>query len=77
MATKRSTHKNPGPALFDLEEPISRVVWGCDTLAFLMSNGIAQDSDMAVWALDKLREDAKAVQALFCRMVKEITPHKN
>jgi len=77
MAAKHPTHKNPEPTFFDLEEPISRVVWGCDTLAFLMSNGISQDSDMAIWALDKLREDAKAAQALFCRIVKETKPHKN
>lgn len=77
MATKHSTKTDPKLGFLDLEEPISRVVWGCDALAFLLSNGIAQDSDMAIWALDKLREDAKAAQALFCQIVKETRSHKN
>lgn len=70
-------HSTPKLDFFDLEEPISRMVWGCDTLAFLLSNGITQDSDMAVWALDKLREDATAVQVLFLQIVKETKHHKN
>lgn len=63
------------PEIFDLEDRINRMVWGHDALTSLL-NGCGGSADSVVWVVDRLRGEARALQAKYAGIIRKSVKKK-